>query len=305
MEEYSEANKPVPFGQTPMETDLDDEIKLYKPKRKKGRGVLYSACFRLWRFLLMIIAFFLIYYCLYQLYVKNASRSVDVPTYVQPEETSAEETVADNEIDLPIIINESENDIEFGALLNEDYSFGLPRGDGVKVIIVNTHSSEAVSSSITVSQFSEDLLKILQSKGVSAYFDDTVYDSQGMIGAYSRMSANVRHLKDIYNEAVVVIDIHDSDSGAPLTFTVGTADGFAWQENLRFACNIYKRMEHFDGAIRILPSTLGQDNGLLSVNIGIGGVDCSDVESRAILAAFAEALTEILQKEPLVQTRGS
>lgn len=305
MEEYSEANKPVPLGQTPMETNLDDEIRLYRPKKKKGRGVLYSACLRVWRFLLMIVAFFLIYYCLYRLYVNYASRSEGIPALARPEETSAEETIVESNIELPLIINESKAEFDVDALFNEEYSFGLPRAEGVTVIIVNTHSSERVSSDITVKQLSEDLLKILQSYGISAYFDGTEYDAQGMIGAYSRMADNVRSLNDIYNEAVVVIDIHDSDSGAPLTFTVGTADTFAWQENLHLACSIYKRMKCSDCAFRLLPSSLGQDNGLLSVNIGIGGADSSEVEVRALLAAFADALTQILKKEPLAQTRGS
>jgi hypothetical protein len=298
MEDYSESNALVPYGQTLMKTDLDDEIRLYRPKKKNERGVLFSACLRLWRFLLMVTAFFLIYFCLYQLYVNNASADDDIQAFVPPEETGNKVMNVEKEFAPALLINESKIDIDGDAIFNEGYDFCFPNGDGVKVIIVNTHSSEKVSSEVSVRQFSEDLLKILQSRGISAYFDDTRFDEQGSMGAYTRMSEKVKKMRDIYNEAVVVIDLHDSDSGAPLTFTVGSDESYAWQENLRFACYIYKKMKCNDGAIRILPSSLGQDNGLLSINVGIGGVDYSGIEAREMLSVFADAISEILKTTP-------
>lgn len=305
MEDYSEAKELVPFGQTPMESDLDDEIKLYKPKKKVRNRVLYSACLRVWRFLLLVVAFFLVYYCLYQLYLKNAKVGEDIPASVVPEQSTAEETTSTKELLLPFIIDESGTEFDFEALFYEDSLFRLPSGNGIKVIIVNSHSSENVSKNATVADLSEDLFKILQSKGISAYLDKTEYDADGTIGAYTRMSENVASLKEKYNDVLVVVDLHDSDIGVPFVFTVGISDHFAWQENMRFACNIYKLMKFPDGTFRMLPSSLGQDSGLLSINIGIGGITADDVETRAILSSFADALVAILQEEPLAQTRGS
>ncbi len=299
MEEYSEAKDLIPFGQTPMESNFDDEIKLYKPKKKDRNGVLYSAFFSFGRFLLLVVGFFMVYYCLYQLYLKNAKAGEDIPASVIPEQTTAEETTEQKESLLPLIIDESGTEFDYEALFYEDGLFRLPTGDGVKVIIVNSHSSEKVSNNRTVSDLSEDLFKILQSKGISAYIDKTEYDADGTIGAYTRMSENVASLKEEYNNALIVVDIHDSDIGVPFVFTVGISDRFAWQENLRFACNIYKLMKRPDGALRMLPSSLGQDNGLLSINIGMGSAVADVVETREILSSFADALAAILQENPL------
>mgnify|MGYP003306871352 CR=1 FL=1 len=43
MEEYSEPNKLVPFGQTPIENDPEDEIKLYMPNRRERKSKLFSS----------------------------------------------------------------------------------------------------------------------------------------------------------------------------------------------------------------------------------------------------------------------
>ncbi len=299
MEEYSESNKLVPFGQPPIENDLDGEIKLYMPKKREKNRKIFSFCFRIWRFFAMVIAFFLIYYCLYQLYVKNAAPAEDVPAVVTPEVTSSEQTVYLSEPRLPLVIDESSFEINVEEYLKEENFIKFPHGDGIKVLIVNSHSSERVSDSLSVADLSEDLAKILESRGIGTYFDNTANDDAGAIGAYARMSANVAMLKEKYIEAVIVIDIHDSDSGSPFTFTVGATDSFSWEENLRLACNIYKLMKDTDAMFRFLPTSLGQDSGLLTLNIGIGGDLTDDSATRALLASFADALSQLLQNEPL------
>ena len=299
MEEYSGGKKLIPIGQTPMESNIDDEIKLYRPKKRGRSAILHSAFFRLGRFVLLVGAFFAVYYCLYQLYLKNATGEEDIPASALPEQSSEEETTEKYEMRLPLIINESGKETDFASILKEESYFRLPPGDGIKVIIVNTHPSETVADGITAAEMAEELLKLLQSRGISAYLDNTQYDAQGVIGAYKRMSENVEKLKDIYKEAVVVIDLHDSDSGARYTFTVGTSDCFAWQENLRFSGAIYRSMNCTDAAFRMLPTSLGQDNCLLNVNIGIGSSECTALETRELLSAFCDALVEILQNEPL------
>ena len=50
---------------------------------------------------------------------------------------------------------------------------------------------------------------------------------------------------------------------------------------------------------RFLPTSLGQDSGLLTLNIGIGGDLTDDSATRALLASFADALSHLLQNEPL------
>lgn len=299
MEEYSLSNKLVLYGQTPTDENTDDEIKLYMPKKRNRNNMLFSFCFKICRFLTLVVAFFLLYYCLYQLYVKSALPQENVPTAVTPAITSAEDTEEYFKLELPFVINESANEINIEEYFGNEDHISLPQGKGIKVLIVNSHSSEFASSSLSVSDLGEDLAKILSSRGISTYFDSTVHDEAGTIGAYSRMSESISDLQKKYNEAVVVIDIHDSSSGAPVTFTVGTSDGFAWQENLRLVCSIYKGMKKDDVAIRILPTALGQNNGLLTLNVGIGGKFCDDSTARALLASVADALTIILKNEPL------
>ena len=68
----------------------------------------------------MVIAFFLIYYCLYRLYVKNAVLAEDLPAAVIPEDTSIEETLRLSEPRLPLIIDESSFEINLVEYLNED-----------------------------------------------------------------------------------------------------------------------------------------------------------------------------------------
>ena len=199
----------------------------------------------------------------------------------------------------PLIIDESSFEINLVEYLNEDNYIKIPHGDGIKVLIVNSHSSERVSDSLSASDLGEDLAKILESRGVGTYFDNTSNDESGVIGAYARMSEKIAMLKEKYNEAVIVIDIHDSDSGSPFTFTIGATEGFSWEENLRLACNIYKLMKDTDAMFRFLPTSLGQDTGLLTLNIGIGGNMTDDSAARAMLASFADALSQLLQNEPL------
>ena len=299
MEEYSEPNKLVPFGQTPIENDPEDEIKLYMPNRRERKSKLFSFCFRIYRFAAMVVAFFLIYYCLYRLYVKNALPAEDIPAAATPEVTSAEESLHLTEPRLPLVINECPFEIDVEEYLNEDSYIKIPDGDGIKVLIVNSHSSETVSDSLSVSDLAEDLAKILESRGIGTYFDNTQNDVAGNIGAYARMTENIARLKEKYTEAVIVIDIHDSDSGSPFTFTIGATDDFSWEENLRLACNIYKLMKDTDAMFRFLPTSLGQDSGLLTLNIGIGGNITDDSTARALLSSFADALSQLLQNEPL------
>lgn len=299
MEEYSKSNKLVLFGQTPIDDNIDDVIKLYMPKKREKNRKIFSFCFRIWRFLAMVTAFFLIYYCLYQLYVKNVAPAEDIPIAVTPEVTSSVETEYPSKPRLPLIINESSFEINVEEYYNEDNHIKFPNGDGIKVLIVNSHSSERVSDSLSVSDLAEDLAKILESRGIGTYFDNTANDDAGTIGAYARMSENIFKLKEKYTEAVIVIDIHDSDSGAPFTFTVGATDGFSWEENLRLACNIYKLMKDTDAVFRFLPTSLGQDSGILTLNIGIGGNLTDDSNARTSLSSFADALSQLLQNEPL------
>ena len=299
MEEYSKSQKLIPFGQTPMEDNIDDEIKLYIPKNRERSKKRFFFCFRIFRFIAMVFAFFFIYYCLYQLYLKNAKFNEDIPSSATVAETSKEEGELTTDPRIPLLIDESASNIELKEYIENSVGLKLPEGEGVKVLVVNAHSSEKVSQNLTVSDLAADLVKIFESRGIRAYFDDTANDENGTIGAYSKMRDNVARLKDIHNEAFVVIDIHNSDSGLPCTFTIGSIDTFAWQENLRFACGIYKIMKDTEVAFRILPSSLGQDSGLITLNLGIGGDIFDDCEARALLSSFADAFVKLIRNEPL------
>jgi hypothetical protein len=110
------------------------------------------------------------------------------------------------------------------------------------------------------------------------------------------MKESLTSLIDKYPDAVCVIDIHDSDSGHPVTFTVGT-DGVGWNENLRLAEAVCGKMASIETAFRFLPGTLGQDSGVLTLNVGLGGKNFGDEEVRAAIASFANAFIEICNEK--------
>ena len=58
-------------------------------------------------------------------------------------------------------------------------------------------------------------------------------------------------------------------------------------------------MKNDKNVIRLLPTELGQNNGLLTLNVGIGEKNCDDGTTRSLLLFVADALTAVLANEPL------
>lgn len=122
-----------------------------------------------------------------------------------------------------------------------------------------------------------------------------LHDTESSLGAYDRMNMTLAGLREENDSVVLVIDIHDSDSGKPLTFTVGTGFEYGWKENLKLVSAISKNITDAETAIRLLPSELGQNNGILTLNVGICGKDYSDNEARKALASLARALLTVCE----------
>ena len=113
------------------------------------------------------------------------------------------------------------------------------------------------------------------------------------------MKNTVASLKENNSDLVLVIDLHDSDSGVPLLLTVGAEESYAWRENFDLASAVCTRTVGVENALRVIPADIGQNNGLLTLHVGIGNDKALDEEARKALAAFATAIIDICTKAPL------
>ena len=277
----------------------DEEIRVYVPPREaKKKSVVL-------RFIITFVAFFLLFLCLAILIedrgVCDAEDDEDYLSSAEMTDTSALEEItvsAPSAVYPPTVIDESKSGIEINLYNNEDYSLQplLLACDGVKVLIIHSHNSEYVSESLSVSDAGSVISQLLTSAGIETYHCITEHDAEGNIGSYLRMKESVTELIERHPDAVCVIDIHDSDSGLPVTFTVGTG-GVGWNENLRFAEAICGKMTGIETAFRFLPGALGQDGGILTLNVGMGGKGVPDDDARAIIATFVNALIKICNEK--------
>lgn len=276
----------------------EEEIRFFVPPKKvKNKRFII-------RFLLTTAVFFLLFLsCYYLSQERQAGNSkekdANVPTAVTPD-TSGQEgsssTINDETQPLPLIIDESKANPVVN--INKEYSLNhlMQASNGMKILIVHSHNSEYVSESDTVSDAGRVIAQLLVSAGIETYHCETEHDTQGNIGSYSRMKNTLAALTENYPDTVCVIDLHDSDSGLPVTFTVGT-DCDGWRENLRLAEAVCARMTKAECAFRFIPDKLGQDSGVLTLNIGIGSKSTSQTEARMLIASFAEAFIEICNEK--------
>ena len=279
------------------EIQHDDEIRLYvPPRRNKARP-------KLLRFLLSTVAFFLLFLCLAMLIQYKAKATVDEPdeqlqtgALVETEVIDDINVVANPAEFIPIVIDETKTGIEITP--DKDYSLYplIASSEGIKVLIVHSHNSEYVSENLSVTDAGDAIAQLLTSAGIKTYHCTTEHDTDGNIGSYLRMKESVSELITRYPDVVCVIDIHDSESGLPVTFTVGT-DFNGWNENFKLSEAVSSYISNIESAFRFLPGTLGQDSGLLTLNIGLGGADTSDEDARSAIALFAEAFIEICSEK--------
>ena len=276
-------------------------VRFYTPPRtRRSRGVPFF-----WQFVLMTLIFALIFACAAAL-MRNKDDKADVECGIPPRETTVDSTEACEETEVPerisyppVVIDESKTEIELE--LTEDYSLSslIGSSEGVKILILHSHNSEKVSETITVSDAGQAIAQIISSAGLGVYHCDVEHDGEGSVGAYIRMKQTLSVLLERYPDVVCVIDIHDSDSGLPVTFTVGT-DYDGWRENLRLAEAICGGLRDTETAFRLLPGTLGQDSGVLTLSVGICGGTFSDDEAREAIAALTEAIINICNEKASV-----
>lgn len=270
-----------------------------------------------WRFAAIATAFAAIFACIYLLCTDEFQQDVSSGDLIPNENTNItledtekqEETLqasADAVYNLPEVIDESKLGIEISNYFNEDFSLHPLAGanDAIKVLIVHSHAAEYVSETVSVAAAGEAMAQLLNSAEIGTVHCITKHDSDGNIGAYERMRESVYTLIDQYEDLVLVIDLHDSDTGTPLTFTVGTGFDFGWKENLRLCAAISKKTYGCNSTIRLLPDDLGQNNGLLTVNVGIGDRAEDDTDVRKIIASVVNAIIDLFNENTPETTRG-
>ena len=275
----------------------DDEIRFYvTPRRNRARVNPL-------RFVISTASFFLLFLCIAMLLNHNSKVS-----FATPDEQMLTDTLNDTEPNedvsvaatpeeyKPIVIDETKTGIEL--ILDKEYSLYplMASSEGVKVLILHSHNSEYVSENLTVADAGDVIAQLLTSAGIKTYHCVSVHDANGNIGSYLRMKESLSELLSRYPEVVCVIDIHDSESGLPVTFTVGT-DFNGWNENLKIGEAISAHMSNIETAFRFLPGSIGQDNGILTLNVGIGGANIPDEAARRAIALFAEAFIKICSEK--------
>ncbi len=276
----------------------EEPIRIYVPPHgAKKRSVLI-------RFLITTAVFFVLFLCLALLIDDRqadggGATEGHLSTSMTPSTSEADETTysVPSVVYPPTVIDESKSGIEIN-IKNEDYTLHplMLSSDGVKVLIVHSHNSEYVSDSLTVTDAGNVISQLLISAGIETYHCVAEHDAEGNIGSYLRMKESVAALIEKHPDTVCVIDIHNSDSGLPVTFTVGT-EGIGWNENFRLAEAVCGKMTEMKTAFRFLPGTLGQNSGILTLNVGLCGKGNSDDEARAAIGTFANAFIEICNEK--------
>ncbi len=273
------------------------------PKRKKA---YFFTCLRFLFFTAILTVVFL--------YIKNAGDAElsndGNEIYANTTETSesvfeTEYVSADPVKAAPTVIDEAKSGITLDDYSDRTYSLSHLIGisDTPGVLIIHSHSSESVSESITVVDAGKVICDILTTADINAIHCARQHDEDGRLGAYALMNESVREILLENNKIKLIIDLHDSDSEKPLTITVGVDEGFAWQENLRLACAMYNAFKDTEGCIRLLPGTVGQNTGVLTLSIGIGGEKMQNDTGRELIGALAEAIMDLFNKTSPTETR--
>ena len=174
---------------------------------------------------------------------------------------------------------ELEPDVE--ALLARGPSLRLPR-EGVQVLIVHTHGSEAYTPDAendyepsdpfrtqdrtqSVVRVGDELAAALEARGLTVAHDREIYDWPSYTGSYSRSGAAVSAFLAEHPETAVVIDLHrdalgtdeviyktvaqlgSGETSSQLMLVVGTGESGLphpdWQENLALALRLQQAAE--------------------------------------------------------------
>lgn len=169
--------------------------------------------------------------------------------------------------------NETDYSPDLTALLSDGPGLTLP-AEGVQILIVHTHTSEAYTptdsdryeasdtmrtedANFNIVRVGDALTEALEAAGLTVLHDRTIYDYPSYTGSYTRSGAAVEAALAEHPEIAVVIDLHrdalcsesvvyktvaelpDGEAAAQVMLLVGT-DGSGlehpeWRRNLRLA----------------------------------------------------------------------
>lgn len=196
---------------------------------------------------------------------------------------AAEEEVLPGEETLPDILpttiaggltirNDTSYTPDLAQLLSQGMELTLP-AEGVQILIVHTHGSEAYTpdgqdqyeasdsfrtqdTNYSVIRVGDELAEALESYGLTVTHDREIYDYPSYTGSYNRSGAAVEaHLAE-HPETAIVIDLHrdalgtedviyktvaalDGETSSQLMLVVGTGENGLehpyWEENLKLA----------------------------------------------------------------------
>ena len=175
--------------------------------------------------------------------------------------------------------NETDYAIDMTSLLQKDSPVAL-REEGVQVLIMHTHGTEAYTqspghayvasgeyrttdSSANMLRVGQEICDILNDRGVSAVHSRTLNDYPAYNGSYNRALKDIQAHIQQYPTIQLVIDVHrdaiatgntyyktaaevDGQQTAQLMFVTGTdAGGLThdhWQDNLAFQAQLHDRL---------------------------------------------------------------
>jgi hypothetical protein len=95
---------------------------------------------------------------------------------------------------------------------------------------------------------------------------------------------------------VLILDIHGSDDGSPFQFEIGASTDYAWKENLRIAATVCSNMNREDVTVRILPQSLGQDSGIVTLGVTLGSNDDGDEFGRELIADLSLGIASLFKE---------
>lgn len=269
-------------------------------KRKKRRRNYYPVFLGVCKLISLFLAFAALFYIVFGGKTQNLSDAGDATAPDREAVATPSTTIGGKEEETSdfVFLDESGKGIDINALSTDSYTLAPLIGAEreVRVIIMHSHSSERASENMGVAALGEELCKRLNEAGIGAYHCTDKMDKNGVIGAYDNMRSSLSSLLKSYPKAVLLIDLHDSDVGDGLTLTVGADEGAGWTENLTLALALCRKIRLDGHSLRVLPSAIGQDNGLLSIHLGIGGEKQTEEGAIAALDAFVEAFFEVCKR---------
>lgn len=231
--------------------------------------------------------------------------AVPIPAPLLPDEGSVREITIDGESDgcagagSVYLRNETSYNIDVSELLRRESKVKLS-GDGVQVLIIHTHGTEAYTpdkdnqyvpsdpdrttdSNYNVLRVGDEIERILSENGIKTVHSYTLNDYPAYSGSYNRALEDIKkHVKE--NPSVkVVIDVHrdamvtsagvkykavadiNGQRAAQLMFVTGTDEGGlshdGWRDNLSFQLKLHSRLNTlYPGIMRPINIRRGRFN---------------------------------------------